>query len=190
MGDLAGIPPFGGGGVAIRPHEHAAPPAVPAVEPSLDSQGLNGQTTKNDAHDVRFAKQDRTDVDAAPVPALQRDPIDRHALAGPTPAFQVSLLEMDRQLQDALARMEAAHSQPESEAAIAVSEAPSDTPAPEAQTRDAPEAARAAIADAPPEAPLSPGTPDLSQATTQVASGAAPSVPESGPEALVPGERA
>lgn len=105
MVDLAGIPPFGGGGFSIRQPVEPPAPMVPPVEPSANSAGLSGNISSGQPQ-TESGRQ-------ASVPApLQRDPkepVDRHAVPGPPPTFQISLLEMDRDLSATLARMNAAY---------------------------------------------------------------------------------
>ena len=132
MGDLAGILPIGGGGTSVRPNVENSTQAVPAVQSSVAGQSLAGQ---NGAGTSQDKGQQRSGAETAP--AFQRkSPVDPNAHAGPTPAFQVSVLEMDKDLQQALARLEAERAKPVNDAAIApavkadaVEEADVETPA-------------------------------------------------------------
>ena len=115
MGDLAGILPIGGGGSTVRPHVETTTQAVPAVQSSVAGQSLAGQ---NGSGGSQGKGQKSNGADTAPA-FLRKSPVDPNAHAGPTPAFQVSVLEMDKDLQQALARLEAKHAKPENDAAIA-----------------------------------------------------------------------
>ena len=115
MGDLAGILPIGGGGSTVRPHVESTTQAVPAVQSSVAGQSLAGQ---NGSGGSQGKGQKSYGADSAPA-FKRKSPVDPNAHAGPTPAFQVSVLEMDKDLQQALARLEAEHAKPENDAAIA-----------------------------------------------------------------------
>ncbi len=104
MGDLAGIPPFGGGGVNLRPFIDTTPAAVPAVEPSVGGQALTGRMSSGSQN----AGGRSSDRQTAAHPVLQ-EPFDEHALPGPPPTFQVTLLEVDQHLMRTLARINAAN---------------------------------------------------------------------------------
>lgn len=105
MVELAGIPPFGGGGVNIRQTSTAPAPAVPAVEASSAGQGLSGRMSSSQSHNNGFtlgyrASDTRSD-------RARREIVDPNALPGPPPTFQISLLELDRDLAQTLARLNA-----------------------------------------------------------------------------------
>ena len=132
MGDLAGILPIGSGGSTVRPHVETTTQAVPAVQSTVAGQSLASQ---NGSGGSQGKGQKGTESDTAPA-FKRKSPVDPNAHAGPTPAFQVSVLEMDKDLQQALARLEAERSKPENDAAIApVSQ-------PETQEADAKDKAR------------------------------------------------
>ncbi|MDJ0825718.1 MAG: hypothetical protein QNJ16_09470 [Rhodobacter sp.] len=103
MGDFNGIPPFAGS-AATRIDTTANRRALPPVEPSLDTRAPADRRT----HDHTFARpNDLSDL-------------DENTLTGPPPSFSANVLEMDRTMREAMARIEAAHSRPEAEIAIAV----------------------------------------------------------------------
>ena len=105
MVELAGIPPFGGGGVNIRQTNTPPAPAVPAVEAAATGQGLSGRMSSNQSQSE--SGSDRHNAPSLALPGPDRP--DPHALPGPPPAFQISLLELDRDLAQTLARLNAEH---------------------------------------------------------------------------------
>ncbi|MCP3968864.1 MAG: hypothetical protein GY717_00805 [Rhodobacteraceae bacterium] len=113
MVDLAGIPPFGGGGVNVRPVNDAPASAVPAVEAAGAGQGLAGRMDSE-----RSQTGSGQGWQQAPQPGIVQE-TDPHALPGPPPTFQISLLEMDRDLSQMLARINATHAIASDAAAIA-----------------------------------------------------------------------
>jgi len=103
MVGLAGIPPFGGGGVNIRPNiEPAAAAAVPLVEASVAGQALSGRMSSG---------QSQTDSGAGHPSGqpVEQKRVDLNEVPGPPPTFQISLLELDHNLAETLARINAAH---------------------------------------------------------------------------------
>ncbi|KMW58380.1 hypothetical protein AIOL_003353 [Candidatus Rhodobacter oscarellae] len=95
-----------------------------------------------DAQSNGSGQQPAPDAPAEPKP-------DEHTIPGPPPAFQISVLELDAQLQESLARMNASHSFGREEDANArFVEAP---PSPGADTALALDAPEDAAADQPAE---------------------------------------
>ena len=129
MGDFNGIPPFAAA-TAVRVAAQADKPVVRPVEPSLDTRA------SGERHD--------------PEPIISRsvDPLDldENTPTGPPPSFSANVLEMDRSMREAMARIEAQHNRQETEAAIAPS------PAEDSAAPDAAEDTAEAKTDAP--APL------------------------------------
>lgn len=164
MTDITGVPAFGGGGFAARQIPDQPVPAVPEVAKSATdgsatstrdetSRGQNGSNTNAD--------REKPQNDAAYAPSARHD---ENIIAGPTPAFQASVLEVESDLKNVIAKVEAKRTQLADEAAIAPSPAPSgksadtdtrmgatsspDAPT-EARTRDVNESALSAETSAP-----------------------------------------
>lgn len=101
MTDLAGSAALGGITFAAKPvhppmHEDAnALPALPGAPGSADPTG-RGETTGAP-----------TETAEAVTETLPAPKIDEKTLAGPPPTFKISLLELDRALQENLARVNA-----------------------------------------------------------------------------------
>lgn len=135
MVELAGIPPFGGGGVNTRPVSDTAAAAVPAVEASVKGQGLSGHSSSNQSHSDQHGKNLDGQAASQPAPRVGAGAPDPDALTGPPPSFQVSVLEMDRNLAQTLARINAAHAI-ESDAKAIAGPSPDETAAPEQSAAD------------------------------------------------------
>ena len=104
MVDLAGIPPFGGGGVNIRQTPDSPAPQVPVVEATLKGQSLSSRGSSNASqHESGHQGGHNPKPDSPQI----HEPIDPNVLPGPPPAFQISLLELDRDLAQTLARLNA-----------------------------------------------------------------------------------
>ncbi len=113
MAEFNGIPPVGNSSV-VRPAPMAPPPAVPGVEASLKGGGLSGRM---DAQG-RAPGPGRTGLQSSGTADEDRPrQADRDQLAGPSPAFQASVLELELDLQNTIARVEAARGKRESEMA-------------------------------------------------------------------------
>ncbi len=141
MGDFAGILPFGGGGVPIRSQNDTPKPAIQPVAGGSSGQGASARMDQGRA-ELPFMPRSK-----------ERDPgreeYGPHVLTGPSPAFQASVLEMERDLKQTIARLEAARGKQESDVAMGTlerSEAPEDAEAsegtakPVAAETEAPEA--------------------------------------------------
>ena len=145
MVDLAGLPSFGGGGVNIRQNVEPPVPVVPVVEPGASSQASSGRMSSG--HPQTDSGQ-RDGSEFAYANAKKR--IDPNATPGPPPTFQISLLEMDRDLAETLARINATYAMERDAAAIAspsaeagkVAPAAPDAPREAKDAGAAPEAAR------------------------------------------------
>ncbi|AJE47743.1 hypothetical protein [Celeribacter indicus] len=150
MTTITGVPAFGGGGFAFRPSPDPPRPAVPPIaETATDGaatftngNGFAGQTgaaftrhhgagghggSGDPSGDPQAGKRDARTGSMAPA----RDPLPDDVIAGPTPAFQASVLEVERDLRMAIARLEAKRAREADEAAIA--------PVPRPQPHGAPE---------------------------------------------------
>ncbi len=141
MGDFAGILPFGGGGVPIRSQNDTPKPAIQPVAGGSAGQGASARMDQGRA-DLPFMPKSRERYPG-------REEYGPHVLTGPSPAFQASVLEMERDLKQTIARLEAARGKQESDVAMGTperSEAPEDAEAseetakPVAAETEAPEA--------------------------------------------------
>jgi len=143
MGDFAGILPFGGGGVPIRSQNDTPKPAIQPVAGGSAGQGASARMDQGRA-ELPLMPRSRER-------GAGRDDYGPHVLTGPTPAFQASVLEMERDLQQTIARLEAARGKQESDVAMGMldqTEAPENAEAsdetaeamiPETQEAEAPE---------------------------------------------------
>ena len=154
MGDIAGSLPFGGGGVPIRSQNDTPKPAIQPVASGAAGQGVGARMDQG--RPDRPLLPNGKDQDT---PSQQRGGRDYgpHVLTGPTPAFQASVLEMERDLKQTIARLEATRGKQESDAAMGFLD-PADLPADEsAEATGMP--TEAAEPDTPkPEAPAPPET--------------------------------
>ena len=123
MGEIAGIPPFGGGGANLRPPTETAPVALAPVAQGDSSANLSGRMDS----DASGHGSARYQTPNALTDSLPRQPLDGTELAGPPPSFQVSILELDRDLQAALAKITASHSLKQDVAAISLDIRPPQT---------------------------------------------------------------
>jgi hypothetical protein len=154
MAEFSGIPPVGINSI-VRPAPVSPPPAIPDVEPGLKGGGLSGQMMSNARQQVPGRARPHDQV----TPDPRRRGADPAQLAGPSPAFQASVLELELDLQNTIARVEAARGRRESEIAgvtTGQARAPDDN-APGADTRDATakepvKAGRNAVPEGPPDA--------------------------------------
>ena len=141
MGDFAGILPFGGGGVPIRSPNDTPKPAIQPVAGGSAGQGASARMDQGRAELPFMPKSKERGAD--------HEEYGPHVLTGPTPAFQASVLEMERDLQQTIARLEAARGMQESDAAMGVldqAETPED-----AETKD--EVAETSAPESSPETP-------------------------------------
>lgn len=128
MSDIFGVPAFGGGGVSLRSPPQNLGQTVPSVAATADDSsatfnkgstlpGQNGDsfgTTQSVREDAgAYAPSDPRDA------LIQQQPLDADTLTGPTPAFQASLLEVESDLRNVIARVEAKRAQISDAAAIA-----------------------------------------------------------------------
>lgn len=106
MAEFTGIPPVGLNSI-VRPAPEAPPPAVPKPEAGLKGGGLSGQMSSNPRNPFtsRFSERQGQAW------------IDPGQHAGPSPAFQASVLELELDLQNTIARVEAARGKRESDIA-------------------------------------------------------------------------
>lgn len=120
IGELGAISNTGsqtlGGGAAPRPDPVAKPPPVTSVEGGTGGRELSADLNSGQpgtTPDRRFATKDG--VDGPDTFAARRTDPDQ--IAGPSPAFQASVLEIETDLQNSIARIEAARAKAESDAA-------------------------------------------------------------------------
>lgn len=106
MAEFSGIPPVGINSI-VRPAPEAPPPAVPVVEASLKGGGLSGRMSSDSRNAASSGEHRRAEPGRA----------DQDQLAGPSPAFQASILELELDLQNTIARVEAARGKRESDLA-------------------------------------------------------------------------
>ena len=118
MGDLTSTTPLTGGVALLRNTAAPLPPAVPTIEKGSDSRGLSGRMASDAG--PQTAPHPRKALDSADRQARQDQPKkpDPKALTGPSPAFQASVLELELDLQIAIARTQAARSRQESDIAM------------------------------------------------------------------------
>lgn len=112
MAEFSGIPPLGLNSI-VRPAPAAPPPAVPGVEAGLKGGGLSGQMSSDARQSVptraRAPEQAKAETGSG-----RPDP---QQLAGPSPSFQASVLELELDLQNTIARVEAKRGRRESDIA-------------------------------------------------------------------------
>jgi len=114
MIELAAISSFGGGGVNIRQSVETTPQAaVLAVENSLAGQGLSSQMSSGYSQ----SDQSHTNTGSRQQSTPQKA-VDPNPLTGPPPTFLMNVLEMDRDLAQSLARMNAEHTFPKEPAPV------------------------------------------------------------------------
>lgn len=122
MTNVAGVPAFGGGGFAFRQPPDPPEPAVPQIaeialsDTATYTKGneLPGQNGDQLTYDLPQESVDQTDaayLDSYDVAdgqdvSLSED-LPEDILAGPTPAFQASVLEVELSLQHSLAELAA-----------------------------------------------------------------------------------
>lgn len=128
MSDLLGVPAFGGGGVSLRSLPVNPGQTVPDVAAIADdtsatlNKGINVPGQNGDSFDISQSNRDNAGAYAPldPRDALaQRQHLDVDTLTGPTPAFQASLLEVESDLRNVIARVEAKRAQISDATAIA-----------------------------------------------------------------------
>ncbi len=115
MSDLFGVQSFRNGGDVsssppVQPRQDAAAVAAISDDPAAQMRNDAHSFNKNGNVDVHRSKNDDSGAYApsAPRDASRNEPqLDEKTLAGPTPAFQVSLLEMESDLRTVIAQVEA-----------------------------------------------------------------------------------
>ena len=135
MTDISGVPAFGGGGFAYRVPPDQPKPAIPQVAKTA-SDGSATNTKGNELpgqNAVRKTDRSSQDIETGNARAQDRRDTrnearddwrteakhDKDVIAGPTPAFQASLLEVERDLRTVIARVEAKRTREADEGAIA-----------------------------------------------------------------------
>ncbi|WP_172296748.1 hypothetical protein [Pseudoruegeria sp. HB172150] len=123
MGEFAPIQQTLGGGVLpIRAHTEAIAPVLAPVESTSGGRGPQARMDTATPPLARPSTRERGESDtAARMP--ERPKIDEFTLIGPSPAFQANVLELERDLQRAIERLEAERSRVEAEAAIKIERA-------------------------------------------------------------------
>lgn len=115
MGEIAGLPQLGGGGIPLRLNTDRNGQGVPPVEATPKGRGLDGRMPSGGGGARAEARR------GDPMPDQETPPrrLDVHTLTGPSPAFQATVLELERELRQSMARIEAAQGLPEAASAIA-----------------------------------------------------------------------
>ncbi|MGH1330622.1 MAG: hypothetical protein ACRBBK_07050 [Paracoccaceae bacterium] len=120
MTELSGMPSFGGGGFV----HHTAPASEkPAIEP-ISQSAKGGTATDTRGEDLSGAPGKLVKDISFADRISDRERVSPETLAGPTPAFQASLLEIESDLQNVIAKLEAARTRSRDEAATAPATAP------------------------------------------------------------------
>lgn len=153
MTDISGVLPFGGGGFAVRPPVASEAPAVPEVQPSEASSNRTDQflprkaaAQQNSARTADVEPPSGAATGTATPQPEQSDWRDKRAediRVGPTPAFDASLLEVERDLRTAIARVEAARTAERDAPAIRPEAAPEAAEAAGPEPREEPRPAPA-----------------------------------------------
>ncbi|WP_417245658.1 hypothetical protein [Celeribacter sp.] len=134
MTNVTGVPAFGGGGFAFR-----QPPDPPKPDvPKIAETALNGTATYTKGNELpgqngdilTYPRESDAEADTTSVavptfvaehPFAAQNALPKDVLAGPTPAFQASVLEVRMDLRNAIAEHAAKRTQSEDEPAIAPS---------------------------------------------------------------------
>lgn len=135
MTNIIGVPAFGGGGVVLNQSFDRPEPAVPEVAKTAfdgsatntkgnDLPGQNGDQSKYSSYSSGRDAASTNDAQYIDDPYggtadKQYDVDAENVLAGPTPTFQVSVLELEMDLQTSIAQAEAKRSIESNAAAIA-----------------------------------------------------------------------
>jgi hypothetical protein len=128
MSDLFGVPAFGGGGISHRPPPDHLGPKVPAVaalandSSATSKKGTDLPGQNGDSFDTSKSKRDDVGAYAPSDPrekSSEKPRFDADTLTGPTPSFQASLLEVESDLRNVIAQVEAKRAQKTDQAAIA-----------------------------------------------------------------------
>lgn len=128
MSDLFGVPAFGGGGISHRPPPDHLGPKVPEVAAIASdasatfNKGSNLPGQNGDSFDTSKSKRDDAGAYAPSDPrsaATDKPRFDADTLTGPTPSFQASLLEVESDLRNVIAQVEAKRAQDSDASAIA-----------------------------------------------------------------------
>lgn len=126
MIDMAPIPALGGGAIPIRGPAGRGTILVP-VEPGGKGRGAEARmdgAPQSPHPPARIERRDDTAPDAA-----APEPIDESTLLGPTPAFQANVLELERDLRQAIERLESERARAEAEVAFRIEKAETDVAA-------------------------------------------------------------
>lgn len=126
MIDMAPIPTLGGGAIPIRGAAGRGTILVP-VEPGGKGRGAEARMDGAPQSPQPPARIEHPD-DAAPDAAAPK-PIDESTLLGPTPAFQANVLELERDLRQAIERLESERARAEAELAFRIEKAETDVAA-------------------------------------------------------------
>lgn len=118
IGELGALSSFGGGIAPARISPETAVPAVAPIEPGQHSHGASPQMDSGQrGADTGVRDRHRAD-NPAETGAQRAERPDPNVLTGPSPAFQASVLELEQDLQNVIARLEAARGKRESDTAM------------------------------------------------------------------------
>ncbi len=177
MGDFASVASMGAHVLPVR--VSADPQAAIALAPVASSSSGRGAQARMDTSpqvSTRPAMRDRGEDDSKPI-FKDRTQIDDFTLVGPTPAFQANVLELERDLQRAIDRLEAERGRVEAETAMKIEKAEARADAAEADSAQATKTGEKAAPEIPKaEAPKA----EEKMETT------APAEPAAAPEAEAP----
>ena len=102
--DFTGPAPLGSQAVLMALPAQRRAPDVKAIDPGRQTGGAGTDARER-------PEQDQTAAAARDITALRAATAERDLPVGPPPSFEVSLLEMDRDLKHLIARIEAARAQ-------------------------------------------------------------------------------
>ncbi|MBU2935465.1 MULTISPECIES: hypothetical protein [Pacificibacter] len=128
MSDILGVSAFGGSGVSLRSPPQNLGQTMPKVAATADdtsatfNKGSTLPSQNGDSFDTTQSIREDAGAYAPTDPRdalVQKQPLDADILTGPTPAFQASLLEVESDLRNVIARVEAKRAQISDAAAIA-----------------------------------------------------------------------
>jgi len=158
MTDLSGLSSFGGGGFAFRTPPTTEKPAVAEVAKTSDDASTNSSTDQgaagSKAEDALGERRIVASIDfntaasANSVTATVEE-IGPDTIPGPTPAFQASLLEIESDLKNVIAKIEAARTRETDEGAVSAEPPNRSAERPEAANDARPAARKRTDDDAP-----------------------------------------
>lgn len=164
MGEFNPVPALGGGLAPLRLHNTPAATVVTAVGGKNNGQGPQARMdTASTPVALRPLSRDTGEgsgQSASPETAARPVDLDKVTHVGPPPTFQANVLEMERDLQRAIERLEAERGRVEAEAAMKIEKAEAradaaETRAETATTSEAVKPETTQASDSPPDASAS-----------------------------------